>query len=70
MTPIVGTLAAAYAEAGRFVEAMAMAEKAAVLAKKNHEPELLQKNRELLELYRAHQPYHEIWARKGAHPAN
>ena len=79
-TLIVGTLAAAYAEAGRFDDAMATAEKAIALAEKNHEPELLQKNRELLELYRAHQPYHEISARKvqpspgsgatGARPVN
>ena len=65
-TVMVGTLAAAYAEAGRFDGAIATAEKAIALAEKNHEPELLQKNRELFELYRAHQPYHEIWAREVA----
>jgi tetratricopeptide (TPR) repeat protein len=79
-TLMVGTLAAAYAEAGRFDDAIATAEKAIALAEKNHEPELLQKNRELLELYRAHKPYHEISARQvqpspgsgatGARPAN
>jgi hypothetical protein len=58
-TIIVGTLAAAYAEAGRFDDAMATAERAIALAEKNHEPELVQKNRELLELYRAHRAYHE-----------
>ena len=58
-TIFVGTLAAAYAEAGRFDEAMAAAQKAVTLAEKNHEPELRQKNADLLELYRAHRPYHE-----------
>jgi len=54
-----GTLAAAYAEAGRFDDAIAAAQKAVTLAGKNHEPELRQKNADLLELYRAHRPYHE-----------
>jgi len=58
-TMFVGTLAAAYAEAGRFDEAMATAQKAIALAEKNHEPELLKRNQELLELYRAHKAYHE-----------
>jgi tetratricopeptide (TPR) repeat protein len=59
MAPIVGTLAAAYAEAGRFDDAMATAQKACALAEKSGEPELLKRNQELLELYRARQPYHE-----------
>jgi protein O-mannosyl-transferase len=58
-TMSVGTLAAAYAEAGRFDEAMATAQKACDLAEAAGEKELLQKNRELLALYRAHRPYHE-----------
>jgi hypothetical protein len=58
-TIYVGTLAAAYAEAGQFDEAMAAAEKACTLAEKSGEPNLLQRNRELLALYRRHQPYHE-----------
>jgi tetratricopeptide (TPR) repeat protein len=58
-TLFVGTLAAAQAEAGQFDDAIATAEKACALAQQNGEPELLQKNQELLELYRAHQPYHE-----------
>jgi tetratricopeptide (TPR) repeat protein len=58
-TIYIGTLAAAYAEAGRFDDAMAMAQKACALAEKSGEPELLKRNQELLELYRAHQPYHE-----------
>jgi tetratricopeptide (TPR) repeat protein len=55
----VGTLAAAYAEAGRFDDAIAMAEKACALASESGDPDLLKKNQELLELYRAHRPYHE-----------
>jgi tetratricopeptide (TPR) repeat protein len=53
-TIFIGTLAAAYAEAGRFDEAIATAHRACDLAAKNGETDLLQKNRELLELYRAH----------------
>ena len=59
MTGLVGTLAAAYAEAGRFDDAMATAQQACALASKAGEPDLLKKNQELLVLYRAHQPYHE-----------
>ena len=58
-TTIVGTLAAAYAEAGRFEDAVATAEKACALAAQNGEQGLLEKNRQLLELYRAGKPYHE-----------
>jgi protein O-mannosyl-transferase len=58
-TMMVGTLAAAYAEAGRFKEAVATAEKACALATQNGEQVLLEKNRQLLELYRAGKPYHE-----------
>jgi Flp pilus assembly protein TadD len=59
VTLLAGTLAAAYAEAGRFDEAISMAEKACTLASESGEQDLLKKNRELLALYRAHQPYHE-----------
>lgn len=59
MARTVGTLAAAYAEAGRFEEAIATAQKACDLAEKSNDPALLQKNQELLMLYRAHQPYHD-----------
>jgi tetratricopeptide (TPR) repeat protein len=55
----IGTLAAAYAEAGRFDDAIATAEKACALASESGEPDLLKRNQELLVLYRAHQPYHE-----------
>jgi Flp pilus assembly protein TadD len=59
VTPLVGTLAAAYAEAGRYDDAMATAQKACALAEKSGEQDLLKRNQELLVLYRAHQPYHE-----------
>ena len=58
-TTPVGTLAASYAEAGRFAEALATAQKARELAAIFKEEALLAKNRELLELYRAGRPYHE-----------
>ncbi len=59
MTTLVGTLAAACAEAGRYDEAIAAAQKACALATAAGEEELLEKNRKLLALYQAHQPYHE-----------
>jgi protein O-mannosyl-transferase len=59
VTPLVGTLAAAYAEAGRFDDAIATAEKACALARAAGEQDLLERNQKLLVLYRAHQPYHE-----------
>src|ERR1035441_6106299 len=55
----VGTLAAAYAEAGRFQDAVNSAEKAHSLALAAGQKELAQKNQELLELYRAGHAYHE-----------
>jgi Flp pilus assembly protein TadD len=58
-TILIGTLAAAYAEAGRFDEAIATAEKACALASESGDQNLLKRNQELLELYRKHQPYHE-----------
>ena len=56
---MMGTLAAAYAEAGRFEEAVAMGEKARALATKVGEKELARKNEELVGLYRSGQPYRE-----------
>jgi hypothetical protein len=56
---MVGTLAAAYAEAGRFDDAIWMAQKACALASESGDQNLLKRNRELLALYRTHQPYHE-----------
>lgn len=56
---IVGTLAAAYAEARRFDDAVSTAQRARDLAEKLGEPALAQKNQELLKLYRANRPFHE-----------
>jgi tetratricopeptide (TPR) repeat protein len=59
-TPVlVGTLAAAYAEAGRFKEAIETAQQARDLAQAAGQPEVAEKNRQLLELYKSGQPYHE-----------
>ena len=55
----IGTLAAAYAEAGRFPEAVTTAEKAEQLATTAGLTAVAAKNRQLLELYRAGKPYHE-----------
>jgi Tfp pilus assembly protein PilF len=58
-TAYIGTLAAAYAEAGRFDDAIKTAEKAIASASAAGETNLLEKNRQLLELYRAGHPYRE-----------
>ena len=58
-TVTVGTLAAAYAEAGRFDDAIATAKKTCALASESGQWGLLKKNQELLALYLKHQPYHE-----------
>ena len=55
----IGTLAAAYAEAGRFPEAVTTAEKAAQLATSAGLKKVAEKNQQLLELYRAGKAYHE-----------
>ena len=62
--PLLGTLAAAYAEAGRFQDAVATAEKAIGLAQAEGQKELVERNRQLLELYRAGKPFHEKVATK------
>jgi tetratricopeptide (TPR) repeat protein len=59
VTVLVGTLAAAYAEAGRYDDAIATAQKACALAEKSGDRDLLERNQKLLALYRVHQPYHE-----------
>jgi peptidoglycan/LPS O-acetylase OafA/YrhL len=59
-TIMVGTLAAAYAEAGRFDETIFTAQKACELAERNGETNLLQINQKLLALYQNHQPYRDI----------
>jgi tetratricopeptide (TPR) repeat protein len=55
----IATLAAAYAESGRFPEAVAASEKAGQLATASRSKELAGKIRQLLEIYRAGKPYHE-----------
>ncbi len=56
----VGTLAATYAEAGRFEEAIATARKAEALAAAEGKQELAAKNRKLAELFGRHQAFHEL----------
>jgi hypothetical protein len=56
---MIGTLAAAYAEAGRFSEAADMAERAGQLAERLGEPAIASKNKQLSELYRSGKPFHE-----------
>jgi Flp pilus assembly protein TadD len=63
-TVMVGTLAAAYAEAGRFAEAVATAQKACAQATESGDEKLAGKNQQLLELYLEGRPYHEV-----THPA-
>jgi hypothetical protein len=55
----ISTLAAAYAEAGRFDEAVKTEEMVVARANSTGEKDLLERNRRLLELYRAGHPYHE-----------
>jgi tetratricopeptide (TPR) repeat protein len=54
-----GTLAAAYAEAGRFDEAIATANQACALAGQLGETNLVARNRELLTEYQNHRPHRE-----------
>ncbi len=56
---LLGTLAAAYAEAGRFKDAVATAEKARDLATAGGQQDVAAKNLQLLELYRAGKPFRE-----------
>ena len=53
------TLAAAYAETGRYEEAVATGQKACDVAASNGEQPLFERNRQLLEFYRKRQPYHQ-----------
>ena len=55
----VGTLAAAYAEAGRFRDAIATAERARDLAQATGQSLLVERNTALLEVYRAGRPYRD-----------
>jgi tetratricopeptide (TPR) repeat protein len=54
-----GTLGAAYAESGQFTNAISACEKAIALADATSEPELVKINRNLVQLYRLGQPYHQ-----------
>jgi tetratricopeptide (TPR) repeat protein len=54
------TLGAAYAEAGRFKEAIETAQKARGLAQAAGQPQFAEKNRQLLELYRSGKAYREL----------
>jgi hypothetical protein len=56
---MLGTLAAAYAEAGRFNDAVATGNEACENARKNGEDQLWQRNQKLLGFYQKQQPYHE-----------
>ncbi len=56
---MISTLAAAYAEAGRFSEAVSMAEMAIQMQTANGETQLAAINGQLLALYRAGMAYHE-----------
>jgi len=59
-TPLtIGTLAAAYAESGRFEDAVATAKRAATLAKAAGDYKLAEKNLDLAKQYRSAQPFHE-----------
>jgi tetratricopeptide (TPR) repeat protein len=58
-TVFVGTLAAAYAEAGQFDKAVPTAQQACALAKDHGEAELLKKNQDLLALYHQGKPFHK-----------
>jgi tetratricopeptide (TPR) repeat protein len=55
---LTGTLSAAYAEAGRFAEAIEKGEQASRLAQAAGDAQLAARNRELLNLYRAGRAYH------------
>jgi hypothetical protein len=56
---LIGTLAAAYAESGRFPESVTTAKKAEQLATDAGLKELAERNRQLLHFYQAGKPYHE-----------
>jgi len=58
-TPFVGTLAAAYAEAGQFPKAIETVEKARAMAIFKGQTDLSDWYRKMLELYRSGRPYHE-----------
>ena len=53
------TLAVVYSEAGRYPEAIHMAEKTVALADQLGDQEMAQQNQELVKLFRAQRPFHE-----------
>ena len=57
---LVGTLAAAYAEAGRFAEAVTAAGKARELALAAGQKDLAETNQKLIDLFTARQPYRDV----------
>lgn len=59
MPVFLSTLAAAYAETGRFDDAVRTAEKAKALAEAAGQTNLVQRNEELLQLYRAGKPFRD-----------
>jgi hypothetical protein len=66
-TPVlIGTLAAGYAEAGRFKEAVDTARRARDLALAARQPDVAEKNRQLLGLYQSGRAYHQPPAGNGA----
>jgi tetratricopeptide (TPR) repeat protein len=57
---MLGTLAAAYAETGQYDQAIAMAQKAIVVADEDSQPAWAQANEERLKYYLAHRPFHGV----------
>ena len=55
----VGTLAASYAEAGRFDEAITTAERARKLALAAGQPAVAERNAQLIEMYRQGKPFRQ-----------
>jgi tetratricopeptide (TPR) repeat protein len=58
---VVGTLAAAYAEAGQFDEAVKTAKRAQTIGLANGDAEVAARNEKLMKLYEAKQPYREAY---------
>ncbi|MDQ2823831.1 MAG: tetratricopeptide repeat protein [Verrucomicrobiota bacterium] len=59
MPGLLGTLAAAYAEAGRFSDAITVAEEALSLARSSGDADVATRSRNLLDSFRANRPYRE-----------
>jgi tetratricopeptide (TPR) repeat protein len=57
---MIGTLAAAYAEEGRFADAVASAEQARTLAAESRDSYLVSRNEELASLYRSKKPFRDV----------